>query len=70
MSDADIHIDKEAPAWSPAMVAKAVVMKGSLIDTDGEVKTLTIKDIKSFRPAKEVLPASVRRKIGIPSQEP
>lgn len=37
----------------------------SMIDETGEVRELTAKDMKQFRPAREVLPASLRKKVGV-----
>jgi len=36
-----------------------------LIDTDGEVRKLTAEDMAKFRPAAEVLPSSLRKKLGV-----
>ena len=36
-----------------------------LIDDDGEVRDLTAGDIKHFKPAAEVLPPSLLKKLGI-----
>ena len=36
-----------------------------LIDTDGEVRELTAEDMARFRPAGEVLPSSLRKKLGV-----
>jgi uncharacterized protein (DUF4415 family) len=36
-----------------------------LIDAKGEVRELTTKDLKAFRPARQALPASLRRKVGV-----
>ena len=36
-----------------------------LIDDDGEVRELTEEDFKLFRPAAEVLPPSLLKKLGI-----
>jgi uncharacterized protein (DUF4415 family) len=36
-----------------------------LIDSDGEVRELTAEEIGKFKPAVEVLPASLRRKLGV-----
>ena len=36
-----------------------------LIDADGEVRALTAADMKRFRPAKEVLPASLYEKLKV-----
>ena len=36
-----------------------------LIDSDGEVRELTAEDLAKFRPAAEVLPASLRKKLGV-----
>jgi hypothetical protein len=35
-----------------------------LSDQNGEVRELTRKDMRSFKPAKDVLPASLLKKIG------
>jgi uncharacterized protein (DUF4415 family) len=35
-----------------------------LIDARGEVRELTVKDLKAFHPAGKVLPASLKRKVG------
>lgn len=36
-----------------------------LIDKDGEVRELTSEDFKNFKPAEEVLPPSLLKKLGI-----
>jgi uncharacterized protein (DUF4415 family) len=36
-----------------------------LIDSTGEVRELTVQDLQHFRPASEVLPAALRRKLGV-----
>lgn len=36
-----------------------------LIDADGEVRELTAKDMAKFKPAAEVLPTSLRKKLGV-----
>jgi len=36
-----------------------------LIDSTGEVRELTAADLQHFRPAAEVLPAALRRKLGV-----
>ncbi|CDQ09406.1 conserved protein of unknown function [Acidithiobacillus ferrivorans] len=36
-----------------------------LIDTDGEVRELTAEDMAKFGPAYEVLPRSLRKKLGV-----
>ena len=36
-----------------------------LIDSDGEVRELTAKDMARFKPAAEVLPQSLRKKLGV-----
>ncbi len=36
-----------------------------LIDSQGEVRELAAEDLKSFKRAAEVLPASLRRKVGV-----
>lgn len=36
-----------------------------LTDAKGEVRELTIADLKSMRPAREVLPESLRAKVGV-----
>jgi uncharacterized protein (DUF4415 family) len=36
-----------------------------LIDADGEVRELTTKDMAKFKPAVEVLPLSLRKKLGV-----
>ena len=35
------------------------------IDVDGEVRELTAKDMAKFRPAAEVLPLSLKKKLGV-----
>ncbi len=37
----------------------------ALVDAQGEVREITSTDLKGFRPAREALPASLRRKVGI-----
>jgi uncharacterized protein (DUF4415 family) len=36
-----------------------------LIDSDGEVRELTVKDMARFKPAAEVLAPSLRKKLGV-----
>ncbi len=36
-----------------------------LIDSRGEVRELSSADLRSFRPARQALPASIRRKVGV-----
>ncbi len=36
-----------------------------LIDEDGEVRELSAADMAKFRPAAEVLPASLKKKLGV-----
>lgn len=36
-----------------------------LIDADGEVRELTAEDMAKFRPAADVLPQSLRMKLGV-----
>lgn len=36
-----------------------------LIDTAGEVRELTAEDMAKFKPATEVLPSSLRKKLGV-----
>lgn len=36
-----------------------------LIDSDGEVRELTDREIARFKPAAEVLPPSLKRKLGV-----
>ncbi len=36
-----------------------------LIDTDGEIRELTAEDLAKFKPAAEVLPQSLRKKLGV-----
>jgi uncharacterized protein (DUF4415 family) len=36
-----------------------------LVDARGEVRELTVDDLKSFKRAAEALPASLRRKVGV-----
>jgi uncharacterized protein (DUF4415 family) len=36
-----------------------------LIDADGEVRELTAEDMAKFKPAAEVLPASLGKKLGV-----
>ena len=36
-----------------------------LIDADGEVRELTAEDMAKFRPTTEVLPLSLRKKLGM-----
>jgi uncharacterized protein (DUF4415 family) len=36
-----------------------------LIDSDGEVRELTAKNMERFKPAAEVLPPSLRKKLGV-----
>ncbi len=43
-----------------------------LIDDDGEVRELAAADLSLFKPAAEVLPSSLRRKLGVrgPQKKP
>lgn len=36
-----------------------------LVDAKGEVREILAADLKAFRPAADVLPASLRRKLGV-----
>lgn len=36
-----------------------------LVDAKGEVRELTVADLKKFKPAGEVMPASLRKKVGV-----
>ena len=36
-----------------------------LIDTDGEVRELTAKDMAKFKPAAELLPLSLKKKLAV-----
>ena len=36
-----------------------------LIDADGEVREITAADLEGFRSARQALPASLRRKVGV-----
>ncbi|MGN2392664.1 BrnA antitoxin family protein [Pelomicrobium sp. G1] len=36
-----------------------------LIDAKGEVRELTLEDLKKFKPAQEALPPSLRKKLGV-----
>ena len=36
-----------------------------LINSEGEVRELTAKDVARFKPAAEVLPPSLRKKLGV-----
>ena len=36
-----------------------------LVDAKGEVRELTVADLKKFKPAGEVMPASLRKKVGM-----
>lgn len=36
-----------------------------LIDSDGEVRELTAADMAKFRPAGDVLPSSLKKKLGV-----
>ena len=36
-----------------------------LSDAKGEVREITAKDLKGFRPARQALPGSLRRKVGV-----
>ena len=42
-----------------------MVRRKSLIDADGEVRELTSADMAKFKPAAEVMPPSLRRKLGV-----
>jgi len=36
-----------------------------MIDSTGKVRELSAEDLKKFRPAQEVLPSSLQRKLGV-----
>lgn len=42
-----------------------MVNRKPLIDSDGEVRELTAKDMVKFRPSAAVLPQSFRKKLGV-----
>ena len=44
------------------------IKKQPLLDADGEVRELTRDDLKHFKPAGEVLPASLQTKLGVRSR--
>jgi uncharacterized protein (DUF4415 family) len=44
---------------------KALARRRSLTDDAGEVRELTTGDLQHFRPSGEVLPSSLRRKVGL-----
>jgi uncharacterized protein (DUF4415 family) len=44
---------------------KDMAKRKPLIDSDGEVRELTAKDMARFKPAPEVLPSSLRKKLGV-----
>lgn len=44
---------------------KDMAKRKPLIDSDGEVRELTAKDMARFKPAAEVLPPSLRKKLGV-----
>jgi uncharacterized protein (DUF4415 family) len=49
-------------------VSKSVLKtttKAPLIGADGEVRELTAEDLKSFKPAREVLPQPLQKTLGI-----
>ena len=37
----------------------------ALIDARGEVREITSADLKDFRPSRQALPASLRKKVGV-----
>ena len=39
--------------------------KMPLIDAQGEVRELTADDLRAFRPARKVLPESLKKKVGV-----
>lgn len=40
-----------------------------LIDKDGEVRELSTEDLRHFKPASEVLPVSLQKKLGVRGQQ-
>jgi uncharacterized protein (DUF4415 family) len=44
--------------------------RAPLTDADGEVRDLDAEDLRSFRPAREVLPEHVQRSLGIKTRGP
>ncbi|MDT8398877.1 MAG: BrnA antitoxin family protein [Pseudomonadales bacterium] len=43
--------------------------RAPLIDKDGEVRALTAEDLRHFKPASDVLPASLQKKLGVRGQQ-
>lgn len=41
-----------------------------LIDTEGEVRELTAADLRGFKPAHEVLPATLQKTLGVRKRGP
>ena len=72
---------RKNPEWTADMIAKArpakkvlpkifgarvaAAMLRPLIDAKGEVRELTARDLKAFRPVRQALPESLRRKVGV-----
>ena len=72
---------RKNPEWTADMIAKARPAKKVLpkifgarvaaamlrppIDAKGEVRELTARDLKAFRPARQDLPESLRRKVRV-----
>lgn len=44
--------------------------RAPLIDTDGEVRELTAADMRTFKPAAEVLPLSLQKALGVRPRGP
>src|SRR5690554_3403881 len=55
---------KQTPERHDAMNKRA-----PLIDKDGEVRELTAEDLSHFKPAPEVLPPSLSKKLGVRGQQ-
>ena len=43
--------------------------RAPLIDKEGEVRELTAEDLRHFKPAAEVLPSALQKKLGVRGQQ-
>lgn len=53
------------PHWCFLIPERHMANRKPLIDPDGEVRELTAEDLVKFRPSAEVLPSSLRKKLGV-----
>lgn len=67
-SDFDEFLEEEG--IREEVTAAAIKRVIALTDSQGEVRELTTEDMAKFKPAAEVLPPSLRKKLGVKSLTP